>query len=79
MRYQTIKGEKIPALGLGTWQLSGRECVNSKMSTSERSRILASEVDITFPYPLPLTLLQPFPFVVRAPRTPYGTHYRRQR
>ena len=26
MDYQTIKGEKIPSLGLGTWRLSGEEC-----------------------------------------------------
>jgi 2,5-diketo-D-gluconate reductase B len=26
MEYQTIKGEKVPALGLGTWRLSGEEC-----------------------------------------------------
>ncbi len=29
MKYQTIKGEKVPALGLGTWKLSGRECVKA--------------------------------------------------
>jgi diketogulonate reductase-like aldo/keto reductase len=27
MERQTIKGEKVPALGLGTWRLSGEECV----------------------------------------------------
>ena len=26
---QTIKGEKVPSLGLGTWRLSGQECVRS--------------------------------------------------
>jgi 2,5-diketo-D-gluconate reductase B len=26
MEHQTIKGEKVPALGLGTWRLSGEEC-----------------------------------------------------
>ena len=26
MERQTIKGEKVPALGLGTWRLSGEEC-----------------------------------------------------
>jgi diketogulonate reductase-like aldo/keto reductase len=26
MEYQTIKGEKVPSLGLGTWRLSGEEC-----------------------------------------------------
>jgi 2,5-diketo-D-gluconate reductase B len=25
--YQTIKGEKVPTLGLGTWRLSGQECI----------------------------------------------------
>src|SRR5918998_4516111 len=29
LEYQTIKGEKIPSLGLGTWRLSGEECVRS--------------------------------------------------
>ncbi len=29
MDYQTIKGEKVPALGLGTWRLSGQECVRA--------------------------------------------------
>jgi 2,5-diketo-D-gluconate reductase B len=29
MEYQMIKGEKVPALGLGTWRLSGQECVNA--------------------------------------------------
>jgi diketogulonate reductase-like aldo/keto reductase len=24
MEYQTIKSEKVPSLGLGTWRLSGR-------------------------------------------------------
>jgi len=27
--YQTIKGEKVPSLGLGTWRLSGEECIRS--------------------------------------------------
>jgi 2,5-diketo-D-gluconate reductase B len=27
--HQTIKGEKVPSLGLGTWRLSGRECVRT--------------------------------------------------
>jgi hypothetical protein len=26
LRYQEIKGEKVPSLGLGTWRLSGEEC-----------------------------------------------------
>ncbi len=26
MEHQTIKGEKVPSLGLGTWRLSGEEC-----------------------------------------------------
>ncbi len=26
MEYQTIKGERVPALGLGTWRLSGGAC-----------------------------------------------------
>jgi 2,5-diketo-D-gluconate reductase B len=26
MEHHTIKGEKVPALGLGTWRLSGEEC-----------------------------------------------------
>ena len=26
MEYQTIKGEKVPSLGLGTWRLTGNEC-----------------------------------------------------
>ena len=26
MEYQSIKGEKVPSLGLGTWRLSGEEC-----------------------------------------------------
>jgi diketogulonate reductase-like aldo/keto reductase len=26
VEYQTIKGEKVPLLGLGTWRLTGEEC-----------------------------------------------------
>jgi 2,5-diketo-D-gluconate reductase B len=29
MEYQTIKGEKVPSLGLGTYRLSGEECVRA--------------------------------------------------
>jgi 2,5-diketo-D-gluconate reductase B len=29
LEYQMIKGEKIPSLGLGTWRLSGKECVRA--------------------------------------------------
>ncbi|MDQ3925900.1 MAG: aldo/keto reductase [Actinomycetota bacterium] len=29
MKYQTIKGEKVPSLGLGTWRLSGEECTRA--------------------------------------------------
>jgi 2,5-diketo-D-gluconate reductase B len=29
MEYQTIKGEKVPSLGLGTWRLSGGECTTA--------------------------------------------------
>ena len=29
MEYQTIKGEKIPSLGLGTWRLSGEGCIRT--------------------------------------------------
>src|SRR5215212_6557927 len=29
LEYQTIKGEKVPSLGLGTWRLSRQECVRS--------------------------------------------------
>jgi diketogulonate reductase-like aldo/keto reductase len=29
MEYQEIKGEKVPSLGLGTWRLSGEECVKA--------------------------------------------------
>ena len=29
MEYQVIKGEKVPSLGLGTWRLSGEECVRA--------------------------------------------------
>jgi len=29
VEYQTIKGEKVPSLGLGTWRLSGQECVKA--------------------------------------------------
>jgi 2,5-diketo-D-gluconate reductase B len=29
MEYQTIKGEKVPSLGLGTWRLSGEECARA--------------------------------------------------
>jgi 2,5-diketo-D-gluconate reductase B len=29
MEYQMIKGEKVPSLGLGTWRLSGEECVRA--------------------------------------------------
>src|SRR3712207_2763774 len=36
LRYQTIKGEKVPSLGLGTWRLSGEECVR----TVERALVL---------------------------------------
>ena len=29
MEYQTIKGEEVPSLGLGTWRLSGEECATA--------------------------------------------------
>ncbi len=29
MEHQTIKGEKVPSLGLGTWRLSGEECARA--------------------------------------------------
>ncbi len=29
MEYQEIKGEKVPSLGLGTWRLSGQECIKA--------------------------------------------------
>jgi 2,5-diketo-D-gluconate reductase B len=29
LEYQTIKGEKVPSLGLGTWRLSGQECARA--------------------------------------------------
>jgi 2,5-diketo-D-gluconate reductase B len=29
MEYQTIKGEKVPSLGLGTWRLTGAECTKT--------------------------------------------------
>jgi 2,5-diketo-D-gluconate reductase B len=29
VEYQMIKGEKVPSLGLGTWRLSGQECVRA--------------------------------------------------
>jgi len=29
LEYQEIKGEKIPSLGVGTWRLSGQECVRA--------------------------------------------------
>ena len=29
MEYQTIKGEKVPSLGLGTWRLTGTECAKT--------------------------------------------------
>jgi 2,5-diketo-D-gluconate reductase B len=29
LEYQEIKGEKVPSLGLGTWRLSGQECVRA--------------------------------------------------
>jgi len=29
MEYQTIKGEKVPLLGLGIWRLSGEECTKA--------------------------------------------------
>ncbi len=29
MEHQTIKGEKIPSLGLGTWRLRGEECTRA--------------------------------------------------
>jgi 2,5-diketo-D-gluconate reductase B len=29
LEYQTIKGAKVPSLGLGTWRLSGQECVRT--------------------------------------------------
>ena len=29
MEYQEVKGEKVPSLGLGTWRLSGQECVRA--------------------------------------------------
>lgn len=32
MEYQTIKGEKVPSLGLGTWRLSGKQCTRAVKS-----------------------------------------------
>jgi 2,5-diketo-D-gluconate reductase B len=29
LEYQEIKGEKVPSLGLGTWRLSGKECIRA--------------------------------------------------
>jgi diketogulonate reductase-like aldo/keto reductase len=29
LEYQTIRGEKVASLGLGTWRLSGQECVRA--------------------------------------------------
>ncbi len=29
MEYQKVKAEKVPSLGLGTWRLSGQECVRA--------------------------------------------------
>jgi 2,5-diketo-D-gluconate reductase B len=29
MEYREIKGKKVPSLGLGTWRLSGQECVRA--------------------------------------------------
>lgn len=29
MHHQNIKGQNVPALGLGTWQLSGQECAHA--------------------------------------------------
>jgi 2,5-diketo-D-gluconate reductase B len=29
LEYQEIKGEKVPSLGLGTWRLSGQECIKA--------------------------------------------------
>jgi 2,5-diketo-D-gluconate reductase B len=29
MEYQTIKGEMVPSLGLGTWRLSGKACARA--------------------------------------------------
>jgi 2,5-diketo-D-gluconate reductase B len=29
LEYQTIKGEKVPSLGLGTWRLYGQECARA--------------------------------------------------
>jgi 2,5-diketo-D-gluconate reductase B len=29
LEYQTIKGEKVPSLGLGTWRLAGEGCVRA--------------------------------------------------
>lgn len=29
LEYQTIKGKKVPSLGLGTWRLSGDECTRA--------------------------------------------------
>jgi 2,5-diketo-D-gluconate reductase B len=29
MEYREIRGEKVPSLGLGTWRLSGQECVRA--------------------------------------------------
>jgi diketogulonate reductase-like aldo/keto reductase len=29
MEYQTIKGEKVPSLGLGTYRLTGETCVRA--------------------------------------------------
>jgi 2,5-diketo-D-gluconate reductase B len=36
LEYQTIKGEKVPSLGLGTWRLYGQECAR----TVERALVL---------------------------------------
>jgi 2,5-diketo-D-gluconate reductase B len=29
LEYQTIRGETVPSLGLGTWRLSGQECIRA--------------------------------------------------
>ncbi|PSQ85796.1 MAG: aldehyde oxidoreductase, partial [Bacteroidetes bacterium QS_1_65_9] len=29
MIYQTVQGEDVPALGMGTWQITGEDCYDA--------------------------------------------------
>lgn len=35
MEHVTVRGVEVPAIGLGTWQLEGRECYDAVATTLE--------------------------------------------